>query len=264
MSTLDLLWDEFLDKFERIPVWLPGTNMSLGDIGVIDNRGFVRLASLSDFDIKYTPEAAPARPNYYVASEDASTQDFGGSGSTSQAIGSVAAVEAGMRAKFSSVGAFVVRAENVLGTRIKDVLAVEKAIQAQNARNAFWEKRYIYVSEVVTAEPCIVLVSGSDTAEAKLGGSADLGPAGLASLAGASGHLRLTEQSGIDQYVVSPNRMPFMWRGRWQRGWFKKTFGDRGEESSPRQDSEDGEESSPRQDFEDFEEARLFDVEGTG
>lgn len=228
MSMLTKIWDEFLHKFDRLPVWIPGINMSLGDVGVVDERGFIRLANLSDFGIEYEPTLGIAEPSFNVASGDARTEDFSISAKADGVTSSIAGAKAGMRASFNSAAAFVVRAERAQIHTIDDVLSVENRIKAVHSSKKFWKRRWVYVSEVVTAEPCIVLVSASKGAEAEVVADLELGPGGVLKLADASGGLHLAVQSGLDQSVVSDERMPFMWRGRCRSGLFGLKFQDRG------------------------------------
>ena len=65
---------------------------------------------------------------------------------------------------FSAAGGFVVRCKAARGERIVDVDAVETQIKEKQRDRPFWHRQWIYVQEVVTAEPCIMIVSASSHA----------------------------------------------------------------------------------------------------
>jgi len=228
MGTFDDFWGAFQERFSRAPVWLPGTPMALGDIGVIDRRGYIHIARLSDFGISFEEESVPVESEYSVTSACARTEDFGGKAEASDPSGALSSAEVGMRVSFSAAGGFVVRAMKVQGSRIPNVLSVEERIRRKNAEKLFWHREWIYVQEVVFAEPCIVIVSAASGAHATVRASINAGLNSFVQLLGAGSALSLSEQSSIDQYVATPTRTPFMWRGRWQRGLLRQSFRDRG------------------------------------
>lgn len=254
MGTFDDFWDEFLAKFSRAPVWLPGTDMHLGEIGKIDRRGYLRVAKLSDFGVGFESEPSSAQTEYFVASEKASAQDV--EAKAGAAVPAAAAqVEAGMQMNFEAAHAFVVRVAGVEGTKITNVRAVEDEILRRHAVKPFWEKDWIYIQEVVTAQPCIMVVSEGKqaTVSVKAIGSGS-GIVGFAQLFTAGAGLSLMQATAGTQQIVTRDRAPFMWRGRWLRGAIKKKWQDRG----PKE-----EEAAAEADelYEDFDDASLFALE---
>jgi hypothetical protein len=254
MDSFDRFWNEFQAKFSRAPVWLPGVPMQLGDIGVIDRRGYIRQANLTeDFDIQFEQQASDASPEYYVSSSHARSQDFDATTSTPDAFGAVAQLAASMQVSFSASDAFVVRANQVQSVRIKNVLAVEREIQFRPDVSAYWKRDWIYVQEVVTAQPCIMLVSaasgGNATIKAKVSGAL----VSFAQLFNAGAALSMGANAAIDQYVLSSDRTALMWRGRWLK---RRGFQDRGgdDERGTPEDNDDAEEYP----YEDFDDPSLF------
>jgi len=229
MSTFSEFWDEFQARFSRAPVWLPGTSMRLGDIGIVDRRGFIGLTSLSRLGITFEEQPSDAQVEYYASSEHASSRDVDLRGSLSDPTGAIGQAEAGMHMTFSAARAFVVRAARVKGVKITNVLEVEAEIRRRRSAGSSWEKDWIYVQEVVTARPCIMVVSEASGAETtvKATGSGT-GFAGFAQLLGAGAVLQLTGDVSSVQQIVTGERAPFMWRGRWLRGALRQRFVDRG------------------------------------
>jgi hypothetical protein len=236
VSSFDDFWGEFQERFSRTPVWLPGTSMALGDIGVIDRRGYIQIARLSDFGISFGENPVSVESEYTVTSASARTEDFVAKAAGSDPSGALSSADAGMRVSFSAAGGFVVRAMKVQGSRIPDVWSVEEQIRRKQAKKPFWNREWIYVQEVVSAEPCIMIVSKASGAHATVRASVTGGLTTFVQLLAAGSALNLSEQSSIGQYIATRARTPFMWRGRWQGGRLKRRFVDRG----PEDEFEDG------------------------
>jgi hypothetical protein len=254
MSDFENFWDEFNARFSRAPVWLPGLSIALGDIGSIDKRGFSRLAGLSDFGINFeTLESTDIQPDYSVTSEHAHVTDLNVEAGA-DLPGTQAPAEAKLQVSFGKANAFVVRAGRVQGSRIHNVLAVEAQIKARQATNPFWEKNWIYVQEVVTAQPCIFIVSATAGATSTITATANGGIGSFAQLLNAGAGLNFSSQSTSTQEVVSAARAPFLWRGRWLRGAIREKWVSRGSADSAEQEAVAAL-------YQDFDEPSLFESE---
>jgi hypothetical protein len=256
MSSFEDFWDEFQERFSRAPVWLPGTPMELGEIGLIDRRGYLRIAHLADYGITYETQPSSVQSEYSVTSSAATMRDIRGGAAAADPTAALGAGQVGMRVAFSGAGGFVVRCKGVTGTRITDVLAVERQILDRNRAEPFWERDWIYVQEVVTAKPCILVVSARSGAEATIHATASAGAASFAQVLDAGAGLTISDQSSIDQYVATPERAPLMWRGRWLRGLLRKKFVSRG--------ALDESELTAGDLYEDFDDPTAFDRDVTG
>jgi hypothetical protein len=106
---------------------------------------------------------------------------------------------------------------------------------------------------VVTAQPCIMVVSDASGAEAtvKAAGSGP-GLAGFAQLFEAGTSLRLSGAVSNVQQVVTRERAPLMWRGRWLHGLLRKSWISRDHK---------GEETIPPFMFDDFDDPTVFEEE---
>jgi hypothetical protein len=251
MSTFDEFWDEFHARFSRAPVWLPGTSMRVGDIGIIDRGGYLGVTKLADFEINFEEKPSDAQSEYYVSSQFAKSTEIQGTGAGSEPTGVVGHVEASMHMSFSAARAFVVRAANVEGKQITDVLKVEHEISRRQKAKSFWDKKWIYVQEVVTAQPCIMVVSEASGAEASVkatGSGPGLG--GFAQLFAAGTSLQLSGTVSNVQQVVTRERAPLMWRGRCLHGLLRKSWTSRGRGD---------EEAAPSDMFDDFDDPSLFE-----
>ena len=61
-------WNEFRKAYDRLPVWLPGTAMEVGDIGLIGGRGWEKLTSLSELGVDYSSREIASDVSYSYAS----------------------------------------------------------------------------------------------------------------------------------------------------------------------------------------------------
>jgi len=250
MTDLRKFWDEFMVRFSRAPVWLPGTAMAPGDVGTIDHRGWLRLTHLTDFDIEPCISVdADAQSEYDVTSKDAFVWESPVE-SSAGGLGRQPAPLVKVDFEFRRAQAYVLRAKRVEAARVNNTLEVERQILTRQARNPFWGRNWIYVQEVVTAQPCLMIVSDSGGAKATVTAHAPLGAEGLMGAFGVAAGLALQCQSEGVHRVVSEKRAAFMWRGRWAPGLFRSRF-----VSRAGSDEELGCDSSV---FEPFDEPELF------
>jgi hypothetical protein len=254
MSSFRFFWDEFQERFSRAPVWLPGSQMELGDIGIIDRRGWLRVAALGDFGIEFDVTPSEVKSDYSVNSTSATTDDFAIEASLEDPAANLASIGTALRVNFSESGGFVVRARRVEASRIKDVLEVENRIRDLHARNSFWQRRWIYVQEIVTAKPCILMVAGASGSSATLRAEGRAGLGSLLEAMDAGSHATLSENRSVDQYIATPERAPLMWRGRWLRGFLAQKFVSRGAGDA-------SEELAVSELYEDFDDPEAFERE---
>jgi hypothetical protein len=86
------------------------------------------------------------------------------------------------------------------------------------------------VTQLTNAQPSIVLVAGKAGAEATVEIQGSGGITGLAEIVAGKGSLRLTHESALDTRMLSVERVPLMWRGRWRRIWPLSGWRDLGDE----------------------------------
>jgi hypothetical protein len=227
--------------------------MRVGDIGIIDGGGYLGVAKLADFGIDFEEKPSDAQSEYFVSSQFARSTEIQGTGTASEPTGVVGHVEASMHMSFSAARAFVVRAAHVQGKQIANVLKVESEISRRQKVSPFWEKKWIYIQEVVTAQPCIMVVSEASGAEAtvKAAGSGP-GLGGFAQLFEAGTSLQLSGAVSNVQQVVTRERAPLMWRGRWLHGLLRRSWTSR---------DRDDEETVPPDLFDDFDDPTVFEQE---
>jgi len=232
MKTFEQFWDEYTATFNRLPVWLPGEAMDVGDIGIMEPRGWQRLTDLKDIGIPFTHSATKSDVSQSRASGDAvEIRALADAAVGPQSLGT--ALTGGLEVTFKRGGAFLIRAENCRYSDIQDLLNVQARIEKRIANKKLdWKPRWILVTQVTSAQPAIVLVSKNGDAHARIEVHSNAGARNLAELAKVGGELRMTSENALEQRVVSVKRTPIMWRGRRRGGLFRPGWTDLGEPGS--------------------------------
>jgi hypothetical protein len=207
---VDSLWHEIRNRFERLPVWLPGTPMQLGDIGVFGRSGWSKQSSLAGQGIGFSADVDGVPVTYDYSSNDGTQVDLRAAASLDPTPQAVAGGNLGLQVEFSREGAFLLRAGAVRVSRIADLAELDRQILGRHERRS-WPPEWIVVSEVAEGGPSITLISGGKQGRAVV----DLG----VTAAGAGGDLigmgcRLEAASSLAASFVSATRTALLWRGR--------------------------------------------------
>jgi hypothetical protein len=228
VEVFDRFWDEFTSAFSRLPVWLPGTSMELGDIGVIDRRGWEKKTTLEALGVKAVARSVESDASYMYASSNAVDISALTSVEAGEAVAGVGAA-AGMRMAFKRGGAFVVRAEACRHQQIDNMLEVEDGLRSLGKSDDGWRsRRWVLVSQITTAQPCIVVVAANAGAEAVVEIKGAGGVTNLAEVVSAKGVLDLTREDQLAERVLTIERVPLMWRGKVRRMWPMRGMADLG------------------------------------
>lgn len=205
-------WHEFRGAFERLPVWLPGTRIQLGDIGLLSPAGWAPVSTLAEQGVSFAvgEPGAPVDVDYH---------SFGGADVSPHLsvdggplLGPVAGVGSSVRYSFSRQGAFVLKATALRARQIVDVDAVAEQAYARY-RAGTWQPGWTVVTEVGWSGPAMILVSGRAGAEATV----DFDVAVPALSAGIGAGIRVSNEHGLAAAFVSPGPSTVMWGGRYVR-----------------------------------------------
>ena len=244
-QTVHLFSQAVHQKYRRLPVWLPGSGMSVGDVGLLhDDRTWTKLLRLADLGVNTTAEPEPAPALTY--------SDVGGkttrvaarmSGSGPAEIPGIPEGQFGIHAQFDEAAAFVFEAADCLVTRLAGVYDAEEQLKLLYATSARWQTNWVYVAEVLTAEKFFLAVSQGSHGEVSIALGADATSASI-------GSLKASAQIGVRtdtvQSFYSASRTPVMYRARSLR---RRHFGNASFQDSISRMSE--EEVSERLIFED-------------
>lgn len=200
-SIRDMYWHEVRSRFSRLPVWLPGTAMSLGDVGTLTSTGWVRVTSLDELGIGFSagPPGTPSSVSY--SSHDG--VEISGSG-LAAGFGLPAGSAAELTLRFGRAGAFVLLAEELIVTGMAGLYAVDAAVLGGFLRGE-WQPGWTYVSEVAVAARSVTAVGGSAQASATV----RLGAAG------AEGGVGFSVMKDLAASFATAGPATVMWRGRY-------------------------------------------------
>ncbi|HET8684922.1 MAG TPA: hypothetical protein VFM54_24080 [Micromonosporaceae bacterium] len=208
-------WHEFRGAFARLPVWLPGTPLRLGDIGLLSADGWAPVSTLAKEGIGYRVGPQGASVDYDYRSVDGTEVSTVVSAQGDPLPAPVVTAGATLHYRFSRQGAFVVRARDVRARQIVDLAAVTEQVLAAYQAGG-WSRDWTVVTEVGVAGPVFILVSGRAGAEAtvELAATAAAGPV---TALGVSTAVRVLSERGLAASFVSRQPATLMWSGRYVR-----------------------------------------------
>lgn len=208
-------WHETRGRFDRLPVWLPGTSIALGDVGLAEPNGWVPLTSLRDLGIPFTAGPVGTAVDYAYNSSDGAEVSVGATIDGGLASTAPARGNAELRFRFCRAAAFALMASAVRVHRLNSIAEIDAKILMAYRRGS-WPPRWTVVTEIAIGGPVIVVVSGS----ANCAASVDLGASmtdGTVNLARAGVGLGFGYQRNVAASFVSRDAAPVLWRGRYLR-----------------------------------------------
>lgn len=164
---------ELSRKFGYRATWLPGSPLSLGDIGTLDGAIFNRRGNLRDKNINFEiVNDATGDDLEYMSSGgvDISTKLAGKTAPEGSALGTI---DAGVIVNFSKEKAIFFKALNTKNSFIKDITKVGDDV-VNLFKNGHWEKEYVVITELITAESATILISNSNNGKVELKANANI------------------------------------------------------------------------------------------
>ena len=230
-SIPDNLWHEMRGRFGRLPVWLPGTPMALGDVGELGGRGWTKVTTLAELGIRLVPDTIGAATDVDYSSHDG-VQVTTHATATGGNLPGIAEGHTALKFSFKNNKAFVFTSYGVQTNRIGNLAEVDHAILSAHSRGD-WQPSWIAVIEVARGGPTIILVAQEAGAEAVVDLGADL-PLGLAASAQAQTGLAVSGRHGLAGMFVTSEQATVLWRGRYvhQRFFSGPTLRERGIEEN--------------------------------
>ncbi|WP_405931517.1 hypothetical protein [Streptomyces sp. NBC_00827] len=232
-SILETYWNEFDGGLSRLPVWLPGSNMELGDVGTLETRGWNKLTTLESLGIPVRSDTPGGSSQYDYASHGG-VDITAGTGKTGVELQNIA-VNAELVFKFHRTGAFVFKAAGVMVHRIADLAGVDAELLNLYGQGR-WRPEWTVVTEVARGAPALVLVAAESGAEIAVTVRAQWQVDPLVT-AGAMPAFTLGSGRGLAGQFVTDDTATLMWRGHYVRDplWRKARMRERGKEREPSQ-----------------------------
>ena len=210
--------DAFEDYAEEVrrqtdysATWLPGTPMTLADIGLVDDGLFSRQGNTRQFGITIGTADDP-QPDDQFTFQSSTGVDvyFKAAGETNAAFETVPQAKAGVAASFTSKHGVVFAMHGVTVERIDDLIDFKR-----QARDLIDGRRVradqVFVTEVIRAQSGTVLLSNSTDAKIELSAEADL--SGLADLGKIEFGFKLGHTRDMQTEIIAGSGLTPLWRG---------------------------------------------------
>jgi hypothetical protein len=212
MALIERYWHEVRGEFERLPVWLPGTVLTIGDVGTLKPSGWTRETSLADLGIQCKARLVGAPTNISYCSHQGAELRVQAAGSVGSAVPGLIDGHAGIHASFTRGSAFLLLAEDVKTYQLEDTERINDELLHRYDAGT-WRSAWIVVSEVSLGAPVLTVIAGDDggAVTVDLGASAGPGPVALAD---AGTDLRLGYTKGLQASFVTRENCAVLWRGR--------------------------------------------------
>lgn len=162
----------FRDHFGRLPVWLPGTPVSVGDIGVITDGHWRKVGRIENKGVTLAVESGTAQTSYELTTSAGVQVGLNLDGAIE--MDGVGKGNAGISFTFDREGTFAFLAMACTIDHTSSLLELQQTLTNLALRGA-WDASHIVVTSTVAAERVISAVSGSTNGKANLdlGVSAD-------------------------------------------------------------------------------------------
>lgn len=220
-TAVDAFSEGIRKQFDRNPVWLPGTEMRIGDIGLVKDGRWQLQTTLADLDAPIT---------FNVRKDETKTKsievDSGDGVETSLRISvssdapplqGVAEGNAGLGLSFSKSGQFSLRVYGVLTDVMSDLASVEQEMldrfSGPDDTSRSWDPQWAVVTEVMTADRGLVAVASDSGAECTVDLGVALGAANV-TLGDASVNASIAHKAHMASAYLFTEPTAVMYRAR--------------------------------------------------
>ena len=201
MRTSKKYASELKRQFGYLATWLPGTPISLGDIGIMRKNVFTKIANLSDFDIHFDVESDPSKSDIEHSTSGAVSISTKAAGTASLNNSALGETEAGIIVEFSKEKAILFKANGTSSPSIKNQIEVGKSV-IDLYRQRKWDKDWMVVTEVVNAESATILISSSAQGKIELKAKGEIEAAKL-DIADANIELELSYSKDLSTKIIT-------------------------------------------------------------
>lgn len=165
--------DDLKRKFGYYATWHPGVPLLIGDIGVVKDNVFTRIASLEDYEIKFEVREDDTPEDMEYSSQGSVSVTTKLSGTVSPQGSTLTQVDAGLIVEFSKESSILFKANQTRTNLIKNTTAVGDQI-LDLYRNGKWNKHWVVITELVKAESATVLISNNSQGKIELKANANI------------------------------------------------------------------------------------------
>ena len=163
-------------QFDRNPVWVPGTEMRLGDIGLVRDGCWQLQTTLADLDkpiaFKVRKDSTKTKSIEVDSGDGVETSLRASASSTVPPLQGVAEGNAGLGLSFSGTGQFSIRVYGVVVNVLSNLASIEREMldrfSGPDGIGQSWKADWAVVSEVMIADRGLVTVASKAGAECVL------------------------------------------------------------------------------------------------
>jgi len=220
--------EEIKSKFGYWATWLPSVPLSLGDIGIVNNGVFTRIASIEDFNLTFEIKENQTEDDLEYSSKGQVSISTKLSGTVSPQGSSLLDADAGFIVEFGNENSIYFKINESRVSLISNSQKLGHQI-IDLYKSGKWNKHWAVITEIVKAESSTILISNSMNAKIELKANANINLAKL-DIADAKFALGATFTKGLDTKIFSINGLTplFKTQGIKTRIFLPPNFIDRG------------------------------------
>jgi endonuclease G len=158
---------EMKKKFGYYATWNPGMPLALGDVGVVKDNIFRKITDLSRFGIRVEQTDDITRTDLKYSSKGSVTVLTKLSGNASIPGSSLSQADAGVVVEFSKENSVFFQANGTLTKMIADSVSIGNTV-LDLFRSGKWDKNWVVITDLVTAESATILISNAAGAKIEL------------------------------------------------------------------------------------------------
>lgn len=203
---------EIYDNLQYRPTWLPGTPLSLGTVGLIEDGIFRPVTSLDQLKIPFTAMLDVERDSIDYSSKSGVSISFKGAGEANPKFEAITKASAGALIEFSRSGAILLQLRGVANHRIADQPALYKELlrSVVIGDENQWQRNWVAITEVVRAESATIVISNSANSKLELKASGSVAPTSLVDV---SADLSVARESQVSTKVIAESGLTPLYRG---------------------------------------------------
>jgi len=165
---------EMKSKFGYFATWNPGLSIKLGTFGVLKGALFVRIGEIGQRGVQFGKTPPSLTPiNFSYNSKGAVKITTKLAGSIKPAGSALGEADAGIIVEFSKENAVLFETQKANTSSIDDTVVLGEQI-LDLYRAGKWDKNWVVVTELISAEAATILISNSAGAKIELKANANL------------------------------------------------------------------------------------------
>lgn len=200
-----------LKKFGYRATWEPNAPVRLGQVGRLHAGAFVPYTSLEELGIEMKTDSSDGKATLEHNTEGGVKISTKASGQLSPEAGAVLGdTEAGLVIEFTKDNAVAFKANDTTNHQIVNLAEVEKRI-LDLSNTGRWNKRYVVVTNLITAGSTSVFVSRSSGGKVVLKANGELAP-GKVDIADAAANFELAGSNKMETTIVGEGDLGPLYR----------------------------------------------------